>query len=742
MIKRTIRNDHFMNKQNYKAAIITLLLATINALTLGAQVTIGSSSVPHKDALLEFRQNQDGSSDKGILLPRVALVDENDPSPLGEHVEGMYIFNTTSNETLVPGPYFNNGLRWNRVKNIETEAWNDATTKAGATSIHEDIYHIKSVAIGTTDADPSALLHVSSTTQGVLMPRMNLSDRNKIPSPANGLMIYNTTSNCLNYYNSSFQRWLSLCGTFDPAKFELINCSAPTGASGRYVEGLGLGTQNIYTLRVNVSDVGPYEVIGKTTNGYAFFDSGMFTTIGEHKLILEGQGTPYKYGSDDLELTFNGIKITPACALPKIDVESAATRYTIDCSSMSVHGDYYARTPLNATNYLTVKINVTSPGETILETMSENGIRFSSNSITVATGIQTIKLFGRGTPSNVGVFSGNLLTVGTTTCSPTVIVASTRGTFGDPANTCQEILDETPTAVDGYYWIRDPGGRAYKTYCDMEPDGAWTLVKSLSERQILVVEQTQKESIGSQGDRNKIVTEDGRFNEYAFSLNSTIVNNIGNSGGSGAKRFRFTIKEKGHTTSPSASYLDVEASTVSPSNDLWAKENYWNVTIYSGNPATGNFSGNNYISEGKLFGLPWGKPLASNTDYYFNGTKFRHTPPGMYSQANFFTGFYGAVGYVSTNEEVKYSYYFSREENDPNRYQVFTYNKRDINDLFGLYMDTEPQLNHHIGTCSNSNDDFGGESACSRGWSSWRPHRFNQRYDGNYEGRIIQYWVK
>lgn len=728
-------------KLNYRRTALILLALIANLLTISAQVTIGSSIAPHKDALLDLKQHEDGSSDKGLLLPRVALVNENDPEPLSEHVEGMYVFNTTTNETLAPGAYYNNGLRWNKVKNMETDAWNNAVTKTGATSINDDIYHIKSVAIGTVDADPSALLHVSSTSRGALIPRMSLSDRNKIASPANGLMIYNTTSNCLNYYNSSFQRWLSLCGTFDPSKFEILNCNAPTGPSGHYIEGIGLGNQHLYTLKVNVSDIGPYEVIGQTTNGYAFFDSGMFTAIGEHQLTLKAQGTPLTYGSDELQLTFNGIRVTPTCALPKIEVESAATRYTIECPSMTVYGDYYARTPLNSANYITVKINVTSPGETILETTSDNGIRFSSNSITVEPGEQTIKLFGRGTPINVGVFSGNQLTVGATTCSPTITVASTRGTFVDPANTCQEILDETPTSEDGYYWIRDQGGASYMTYCDMEPDGAWTLVKSLSERQILVVEKSQSESIGSQGDRNKVTMEGQRFNEYAFSLNSTIVNNIGNTG-SGSKKFRFTIKEKGHTTNPSAAQVYVAASTVSPSDDLWAKENYWNVTIFSGNPATGNFNGKNYVSEGKLFGLPWGKPVASSNDYYFNGTKFRLTPPGMYSQSGFFTGFYGAVGYVSAGEEVGYSYYFSREEDDPNRHQIFKYNKKDINDLFGLYMNTEPQLNHHIGTCSNSNDDFGGASSCARGWSSWRPHRFNQRPDGTYEGRIIQYWVK
>lgn len=57
-------------------------------------------------------------------------------------------------------------------------------------------------------------------------------------------------------------------------------------------------------------------------------------------------------------------------------------------------------------------------------------------------------------------------------------------------------------------------------------------------------------------------------------------------------------------------------------------------------------------------------------------------------------------------------------------------------------MNSEAQLNHHIGTCSNSTDDFGGASYCAAGFANWRPHRFNLRPDANYEGRIFQIWVK
>jgi len=53
------------------------------------------------------------------------------------------------------------------------------------------------VGIGTASPDNSSILDIESSTGGVLVPRMTTAARNRISSPATGLLIYDTTRKCL-----------------------------------------------------------------------------------------------------------------------------------------------------------------------------------------------------------------------------------------------------------------------------------------------------------------------------------------------------------------------------------------------------------------------------------------------------------------------------------------------------------------------------------------------------------------
>ena len=88
--------------------------------------------------------------------------------------------------------------------------------KAGNTSslwdsIGDNIYYNNGkVGIGTDSTDMSASLEISSTNTGFLPPRLTTEQRDAIENPAIGLMIFNLSTYCYNFYNGS--EWKNLCG--------------------------------------------------------------------------------------------------------------------------------------------------------------------------------------------------------------------------------------------------------------------------------------------------------------------------------------------------------------------------------------------------------------------------------------------------------------------------------------------------------------------------------------------------
>lgn len=108
-----------------KLSILLLIFLIIGGMkTVSAQVTIGSNNPPNDNALLDLQEKTDGTSTKGLLFPRVALVATDDFSPLAAHVKGMVVYNTattpydpaTDMSTRVsPGLYYNDGTKWERM---------------------------------------------------------------------------------------------------------------------------------------------------------------------------------------------------------------------------------------------------------------------------------------------------------------------------------------------------------------------------------------------------------------------------------------------------------------------------------------------------------------------------------------------------------------------------------------------------------------------------------------------------
>lgn len=108
----------------------------------------------------------------------------------------------------------------------------------------KEVFSQNNMGIGTENPDPSAILDISDTTKGVLVPRMSSIQRLAIPSPSNGLLVFDITEDCFLYYSQLTLSWVSLCS--------LIGPTGPTGAAGGPIGPTGAtgatGISNIQTF--------------------------------------------------------------------------------------------------------------------------------------------------------------------------------------------------------------------------------------------------------------------------------------------------------------------------------------------------------------------------------------------------------------------------------------------------------------------------------------------------------------
>ncbi len=84
---------------------------------------------------------------------------------------------------------------------------------------------LTNIGIGTNSPNASAKLDVSSATQGILIPRMTIAQRNAINSPATGLQIYQT-DNTPGFYFYNGSAWAAVGGgasTYPNVELSVIN---------------------------------------------------------------------------------------------------------------------------------------------------------------------------------------------------------------------------------------------------------------------------------------------------------------------------------------------------------------------------------------------------------------------------------------------------------------------------------------------------------------------------------------
>jgi hypothetical protein len=241
-------------------------------------VGIGTKGAANSSAALEVK-----ATDKGLLIPRVALTGTVPAAPLTAHVAGMMVYNTAATGTapnnVSPGFYYSDGTKWVKVSDIisadtTNDSWkedvantqvklayqsNGTTARAAGTE-----YVIKDdgrIGIGTTN--PAWSLDVQSASAIGQFRRIFSGSSNTsagfLFTRARGTIGSEANINAGDFLGKvQFRGRVGSGSDTDYATFGYI-ANSTTAADGRFVffdGNAGVGKTELMTLNTNSGNVG------------------------------------------------------------------------------------------------------------------------------------------------------------------------------------------------------------------------------------------------------------------------------------------------------------------------------------------------------------------------------------------------------------------------------------------------------------------------------------------------------
>ncbi|CCG54651.1 Putative hemagglutinin-related protein precursor [Flavobacterium indicum GPTSA100-9 = DSM 17447] len=302
------------------------------------------------------------------------------------------------------------------------------------------------VGIGTTNPHASSILELNSTSQGLLITRLTSAQRDAIISPANGLIIYNTSINCFQYYKNF--SWFSLCD----ATVSSLNCGGGTASNGA----VGVPYSGNATLPYLGGNGGSY------SSGYPISStgvSGLTATLqagtlsnGAGNLTFTISGTPTSSGTANFAFSFGGQSCTFSITIdgPTIASIPCSAPFTITPAGNGIAGlpfNKIVSVPYTGGNG--VAYSAGSP----ISSIGVTGLTATLNAGTLATGAGNFTFTVTGTPNPFVsasttatatfpfTFDGkncsftvtiNKASIAPITCSSAVVENPTTGSNGSP----------------------------------------------------------------------------------------------------------------------------------------------------------------------------------------------------------------------------------------------------------------------------------------------------------------------
>jgi len=298
---------------------VTVFIIFVFGLTgnVKAQQGFGTSN-PDKDAVIDLT-----ASNKGLLLPRLALTNTSLAAPLSAHVAGMQVYNTATTGDVTPGYYNNDGTKWVRM-GYANDAWN---TVGNAGTVPGTNF------LGTIDTQDLVL-----KTNNVEVMRFGDTDFNgsvikKIRTFGNSGPLADGTGNFGDMLMISGNVWGGFYPSWTNPNGFLWKVGGNTGTSGLSLIGtqdnVGLGVITNNATRINITNTGlvnigagtpteKLQVEGNLRLNGALMPNNLPGTTGQ-VLISAGVGVAPTWSSTASSLRVPISNLNPATAINTID---------------------------------------------------------------------------------------------------------------------------------------------------------------------------------------------------------------------------------------------------------------------------------------------------------------------------------------------------------------------------------------------------------------------------------------
>ena len=321
----------------------------------------------------------------------------------------------STNQIVQKGYYYFDGGTWTLFVvpesiTIPNEPWKNDITGLDARDNDENIVQDAQVGIGfNLPIHPSAQLEIQSSNKGLLIPRLSTNQRNEITDVPNSLLIYNTDTDCFDFYKKN--KWRSLCGDIGESVVIVPDCNSAV-IKGEYKAGQVLGNDNYFEITVNVVEPGDYTILVSDidVNSTFFFQKdGKFPTAGEFTIQIPAVGTPTIAGNKTFKVIIND-ELTACQATVNVSAASVVINTITYVSS-----DDLFKGENSTGKEMKITASVGTGGSFNFQTNSVNGLSYSANNITIASNTNnhpvTLKANGNP-PTQAGTFQYNITGTG------------------------------------------------------------------------------------------------------------------------------------------------------------------------------------------------------------------------------------------------------------------------------------------------------------------------------------------